>query len=120
MIQTSPTLRILVAVEPVDFRRGIDGLGAICRQQLARDPMNGWAFVFRNRSGTAVKILLYDGQGFWLCHKRLSVGRYRWWPTSAEEPGRFLQSHELHVLLSGGNPETAAGAPLWRPVLPNA
>ena len=119
MIQTSPTLRILVAVEPVDFRRGIDGLAAICRQQLARDPMNGWAFVFRNRSRTAVKILLYDGQGFWLCHKRLSCGRYRWWPERADGPGRFLRSHELHVLLSGGNPATAAGAPLWRPVLVN-
>ena len=75
MIQTSPTLRILVAVEPVDFRRGIDGLAAVCRQQLARDPMNGWAFVFRNRLRTAVKILLYDGQGFWLCHKRWSSGK---------------------------------------------
>jgi hypothetical protein len=53
-------------------------------------------------------------------YKRLSVGHYQWWPTSADEPGRFLQSHELHVLLSGGNPETAVGAPLWRPVLPTA
>jgi transposase len=42
-------MRILAAVEPVDFRRGIDGLAAICRQRLERDPMNGWAFVFRNR-----------------------------------------------------------------------
>ncbi|MBM4093258.1 MAG: IS66 family insertion sequence element accessory protein TnpB [Planctomycetes bacterium] len=117
MIQTSPTMRILVAIEPVDFRRGIDGLAAICRQQLARDPMNGWAFVFRNRSRTAVKILLYDGQGFWLCHKRLSSGKFGWWPAGDQTPGRFLQGHELHVLLSGGNPEKAGGAPLWRPVL---
>ena len=117
MIQTTATMRILAAVAPVDFRRGIDGLAAICRQQLERDPMNGWAFVFRNRRGTAIKILLYDGQGFWLCHKRLSQGRYRWWPGSDAAPGRFLQGHELHVLLSGGNPETAGGAPIWRPVL---
>jgi hypothetical protein len=73
MIQTSPTMRILVAVSPVDFRKGIDGLAGICRQQLQRDPMNGWAFVFRNRRGTAVKILLYDGQGFWLCQKKLET-----------------------------------------------
>jgi hypothetical protein len=52
-------------------------------------------------------------------YKRLSCGRYRWWPERADGPGRFLQSHELHVLLSGGNPATAAGAPLWRPVLAN-
>jgi transposase len=118
MIQTSPTLRILVAVEPVDFRRGIDGLGAICRQQLARDPMNGWAFVFRNRSGTAVKILLYDGQGFWLCHKRLSSGRFRWWPASRAGAAKTLEAHQLQVLLSAGNPDGAQAAPLWRPVSP--
>jgi transposase len=116
MIQTSASMRILVAVEPVDFRRGIDGLAAICRQQLQRDPMNGWAFVFRNRSGMAVKILLYDGQGFWLCQKRLSSGKFGWWPARGEEATRFLQGHELQVLLSGGNPEAAGGAPLWRPV----
>ncbi len=117
MIQTSPTMRILAAVEPVDFRRGIDGLAAVCRQQLERDPMNGWAFVFRNRRGTAIKILLYDGQGYWLCQKRLSRGRFVHWPACDSGRGRFLRGHELHVLLSGGNPANAGGAPLWRPVL---
>jgi transposase len=116
MIQTSPSMRILVAVEAVDFRKGIDGLAAICRHQLERDPMNGWAFVFRNRRATAVKILAYDGQGFWLCQKRLSSGRFGWWPAGDAANGRFLQGHQLHVLLSGGNPEAARGAPLWRPV----
>ena len=62
MIQTSATMRILVAVQPVDFRKGIDGLAAVCRQQLEHDPLSGWAFVFRNRRATAVKILLYDGK----------------------------------------------------------
>jgi transposase len=116
MIQTSPTMRILVAISPVDFRKGIDGLAGICRQQLQRDPMNGWAFVFRNRRGTAVKILLYDGQGFWLCQKRLSQGRFGWWPSGDTATGRFLQGHQLHVLLSGGNPDAAGGVPTWRPV----
>lgn len=116
MIQTSPSMRILVAVEPVDFRKGIDGLAAVCRQQLQRDPLSGWAFVFRNRRTTAVKILLYDGQGFWLCQKRLSQGRLGWWPSHATAPGRFLQGHELQVLLCGGNPDAAGGAPMWRPV----
>jgi transposase len=116
MIQTSPSMRILVAVEAVDFRKGIDGLAAVCRQQLQRDPMNGWAFVFRNRRGTAVKILAYDGQGFWLCQKRLSQGRFTAWPKAGMAAGRFLLGHELQVLLFGGNPEAARGAPLWRPV----
>jgi hypothetical protein len=53
-----------------------------------------------------------------LCHKRLSQGSFRWWPTSPGEAGRFLQAHQLQVLVAGGNPEAAEGAPPWRPVLP--
>lgn len=115
MIQTSPTLRILVATEPVDFRKGIDGLAGICRKQLQQDPMTGCAFVFRNRKGTAVKILLYDGQGYWLCQKRLSSGKFLHWP-SGDSSTRPLQSHQLHVLLAGGDAESADGAPMWRPI----
>ncbi len=116
MIQVTAPMRVLVAIEAVDFRKGIDGLAAVCRQHLQRDPMSGWMFVFRNRRSTAVKILAYDGQGFWLCQKRLSKGRFPWWPTHAKQVGRFLQAHELQVLLSAGNAESAGGAPLWRPV----
>ena len=64
MLQLSPQQRIFVAIEPVDFRRGIDGLGAICRQQLNQNPLDGAVFVFRNRRATAIKVLFYDGQGF--------------------------------------------------------
>jgi transposase len=109
-------MRILVATQPVDFRKGIDGLAAICRKQLARDPMTGCAFVFRNRKGTAIKILLYDGQGYWLCQKRLSSGRFLHWP-SGHGPTRSLQAHQLQVLLAGGNADSADGAPVWRPVM---
>ena len=80
MIQITPQMRILVAVEPVDFRRGIDGLAQVCRETLAADPFSGTVFVFRGRSGTSVKLLAFDGQGYWLCQKRLSKGRFRWWP----------------------------------------
>ena len=74
MIQLAPQMRILVAVEPADFRKGIDGLCRICREALSSDPFSGTAFVFRSRRGTAIRILAYDGQGFWLCTKRLSQG----------------------------------------------
>ena len=116
MIQATATTRVLVAIEAVDFRKGIDGLAHVCRDYLQRDPMSGWMFVFRNRRMTALKILAYDGQGFWLCQKRLSQGRFRWWPSSRSELGRFLQAHELQVLVSGGNPEAAGSAQTWRPV----
>ena len=63
MIQLVPQLKVLVACEPVDFRKGIDSLACVCRQQFQLDPFLGTLFVFRNRSGTALKLLVYDGQG---------------------------------------------------------
>lgn len=114
MIQITPQMRILVAVEPVDFRRGIDGLARVCREALRADPYSGALFVFRNRRGTAVKILVYDTQGFWLCHKRLSRNRFYYWPTSAGDGPKRLAAHELQVLLAGGDPAGAKAAPVWR------
>lgn len=118
MIQITPQMRILVAVQPADFRKGIDGLARLCREVLKQDPFRGWVFVFRNRSATALKILVYDGQGFWLCHKRLSTGQFRWWPGHATEPAQSLAAHQLQVLLSAGNPHGTQAAPDWRPVAP--
>jgi len=118
MIQIAPQMRIVAAIEPADFRRGIDGLARLCKDVLKHDPFNGWVFVFRNRSATAIKILVYDGQGFWLCHKRLSSGRFRWWPASRSGVARTLEAHQLQVLLSAGNPEGAQAAPAWRSVRP--
>ena len=109
-------MRVLVAVEPADFRKGIDGLARLCRETLGHDPLGGWVFVFRNRKATALKVLVYDGQGFWLCHKRLSSGRFAWWPTSA---AKTLAAHQLQVLFQAGNPEAAQAAPAWRAVGPN-
>jgi transposase len=121
MIQITPQMRILVAVEPADFRKGIDGLARLCQETLQQDPFCGCVFVFRNRRATALKVLIYDGQGFWLCHKRLSRGRFRWWPSSANKnkAAKTLAAHQLQVLLSAGDPTSAQGAPVWRPVSPS-
>jgi transposase len=83
---------------------------------LRHDPFSGWMFVFRNRSATALKVLVYDGQGFWLCQKRLSSGRFRWWPSSPQASASTLAAHQLQVLLSAGNPEAVQAAPVWRAV----
>lgn len=116
MLQITPQMRVMVATEPADFRKGIDGLAKECRLVLKSDPFSGAVFVFRNRRKTAVKILVYDGQGFWLCQKRLSTNRFRYWPSSGEDAVTSLQSYELSVLLSGGDPRMAKGAPMWRRV----
>ncbi len=66
MLQLTPQSRIFLAIQPVDFRKGIDGLAAVCRQGLGEHPLAGAVYVFRNRAGTALKLVLYDGQGYWL------------------------------------------------------
>lgn len=115
MIQVTPHMRVLVAIDAADFRAGIDGLARLCRERLRVDAMTGTVFVFRNKRGTSIKVLIYDGQGFWLCQKRLSHGRFRWWP-SGEESSASLQAHELQVLLRGGDPSAIHAAPQWRRV----
>ncbi len=120
MIQITPQMRVLVAVEPADFRCGIDGLARLCREALRSDPFSGAVFVFRNRRGSAVKLIVYDGQGFWMCHKRLSSGRFRFWPGTAGSAAATLQAHELQVLLRGGDPNTTKASPEWRPVVARA
>ena len=117
MIQLTAQMRILVAVEPQDFRKGIDGLCRICREVLASDPLSGTVFVFRSRRGTAIRVLTYDGQGFWLCHKRLSQSRFRYWPGRQGSARCELLSHQLQVLLAGGDPDATRAAPQWRPII---
>lgn len=120
MIQVTPQMRVMVAVEPVDFRRGIDGMVHLCREHLASDPFSGTVYVFRGRSGTSIKILAYDGQGFWLCQKRLSTGKFRYWPKTKGAATASLFAHELAVLLNAGDPNATKAAPPWRCVSPSA
>src|SRR2546422_9766058 len=114
VIQITPQMRILVAIEAVDGRKGIDSLARLCQEKLQADPFSGCLFVFRSRRGTAIRILVYDGQGFWLAQKRLSKGRFVWWP-SGKEPARLLQAHQAQWLLAAGKPEKEA-ALVWRKV----
>jgi len=116
MIQITPHMRILVAVAPVDFRKGIDGLSRLCRVELKADPFAGYLFIFRNRRKTAIKILSYDGQGFWICQKRLSRGRFKWWPDNEPESLKALQAHQLQTLIWNGNPTDSGAAPMWKSI----
>ena len=112
MLQLTPHHNIHVAVAAVDFRKGIGGLVALCEQVLAYDPFGGHIFVFRNRLRTAVKLLVYDGNGFWLCHKRFSEGQLSWWPTSLDETVS-LSAAQLQIVLQQGSPVEAQLPQPW-------
>lgn len=121
MLQLAPQMRILVAVRPVDFRKGIDGLVQLCKESLREDPFRGTVFAFRNRRGTSLKLLAYDGQGFWLCQKRLSESKFRWWPHAHDgQAAKLLVARELQVLLAAGDPSQLHTAPDWRRISPSA
>lgn len=113
MLQITAQHRLCFAVEPVDFRKGIDGLAAVCRQHLQSDPFEGSFFIFRNRRGTAVKLLIYDGNGFWLCQKRFSSGKINWWPDSQAQAST-VRAVELLIMLAQGKPQVAHVPQHWR------
>jgi transposase len=114
-MQITAQMRVLVAVEPVDGRKGIDSLARLCQDKLAEDPFSGCVFVFRSRSGTAIRLLTYDGQGYWLAQKRLSRGRFLWWP-EATGPTQPLEAYEAQLLMAAGDIARVRAAPMWRRV----
>ena len=120
MIQFTAHMRILVATTPLDMRKGIAAISAEVRRLLQEDPMSGAAFLFISRSRKSLRILTYDGQGFWLCTKRLSAGKFPFWP----EPGKgndfvkALQACEAQVLLHGGNPSAMGQLKSWKKIEP--
>lgn len=115
MIQITAQMRVLVAIESVDGRKGIDSLVRLCQEKLSEDPFSGCVFVFRSRSGTAIRLLTYDGQGYWLAPKRLSKGKFVWWPEAAEGT-KPLEAYEAQLLMAAGDLSRVRAAPMWRRV----
>ncbi len=104
MIQLAPTTKVFVCIFPLDFRLGIDGLIGQCKNALKCDPFSGAIFAFVGKSRKSIKLLVYDGQGFWLMQKRLSRGRFDWWPKS-EEACVSLDPRNFLILINNGDPE---------------
>jgi hypothetical protein len=117
MLALTPTQPLLIAIQPADFRKGIDSLVALCRQQLQQDPFSGAVFVFTNKNRSAIKALVFDGTGFWLCLKRFSAGKLKWWPTTPEDSHR-IKPVELLILFNQGHPLQARLSEPWRRVAP--
>ena len=95
MIQVTSRTPVLIAVEPVDFRRQPDGLMAHCRQHLSENPLSGTLYVFINRAKTMIRVLAYDGNGMWLMTKRLSHRRFTDWPSK----GKPVSARQLMQLI---------------------
>ena len=91
--------QIWLAVEPVDMRRGIDGLSSIVQQSLGHAPGSGSAYIFRNRAGNRLRVLLWDGNGVWLCQRRLHRGRFIW--PKVDDRVVTLSSVQWHWLSAG-------------------
>ena len=98
MLTITSAHRIYIACQAFDFRMGIDGFSAICRRHFNLDPFSGHCFIFRNRRKTAIKVLLYDQTGFWLCHKRLSKGQFKQWPKTTSAVVRINPEHLSQLL----------------------
>jgi transposase len=118
MLSLTPTQPLFLAIQPADFRKGIDSLVGLCRQQLQQDPFSGTIFVFTNKNRTAIKALVYDGTGFWLCLKRFSAKKLKWWPTTSEDAHR-IKPVELLILFNQGHPLQAQLSEPWRQVTPS-
>jgi transposase len=92
--------KIYLACGSTDMRKAINGLAAIIELSFKLDPFEEAVFVFCNRSHDRLKILEWNGDGFWLHVKRLERGRFRW-PSKSEEDTMRLSGEELERLLEG-------------------
>ena len=102
MLTLSPAVRIYIATGATDLRRSIDGLSALVRARFDLDPLSGHLFLFRNRRGDRLKILLWDHAGFWVLYKRLEQGTFAW-PVDADADSTPVEMghRDLLLLLSG-------------------
>lgn len=96
--------RVYLSCGPTDMRKSINGLSEKVQAKFELDPFSEAVFVFCNRQRNRLKILEWDGDGFWLYFKRLEKGRFRW-PEEGEEMTMTLDGEELRVLLEGARVE---------------
>lgn len=99
MIVPGQRMPIVIAVKPVDFRRGHDGLAATVQNELGLDPFSGLTVVFRSRRGDRIKILVWDGSGLVMIYKRLEAGEFVW-PRISEGTMRLSRA-QFEALFEG-------------------
>ena len=116
-----PAVRIYVAVDPVDGRKGFDGLSATVREILEANPLSGHLFVFRNRRADRIKILFWDRSGYCLFSKRLERGTFRLPTDPPSGTTRIeMEAAELSLMLEGIDLRGAKRRPRWNPEIAKA
>jgi transposase len=116
MLTLPPGVRMLVATERIDGRKGIDGLSALVRSQFAEDPLSGTMFVFFSRRADRVRVLYWDRDGYVLVTKRLEKGCYRL-PWTADQRRVVVEAAELLLVLEGIELRGAGRRARWSPPL---
>ena len=102
MLSFSGSLKVLVAVEPCDMRKGFNGLHALVTERLSEDPRQGTLFVFTNRRHTRIKILCWDGTGLWVLTKRLEQGTFSWPKNLEPEMTKLKLTPQALAMLTDG------------------
>lgn len=115
MLTLSPTVRVYLATEAVDLRRGHDGLCALVRSRYGCDPHDGSLFAFVGRRGDRIKILYWDRGGFVLVYKRLERGRFQIPRVVADATSVTLDAASLTMLLGGVDLSSVRRIPAWSP-----
>jgi transposase len=101
MLSMTGSLKVFLAVEPVDLRKSFDGLSLVVIEFLRRDPESGELFVFTNRQRTRIKLLYWDGTGLWVMTKRLEMGTFSWPCGVGTSADIELKPEALTLLLQG-------------------
>jgi transposase len=106
--------QVWLVVEAIDMRTGIDGLSLRIQNTLGRSPCDGSAYAFRNRRLNRLKLLVWDGTGVWMCHRRLHRGHFVW-PT-ATTPVCTLDAQQWRWLITGVDWQRLSAQPMshWR------
>jgi transposase len=99
MLSIPPTLSIFLYTQPTDMRKSFDGLSGMVRSELAADPLDGSLFLFVNRRRDRIKILHFDGSGYWLYYRLLEAGTFEVIP--AKGKSAQIDSTQLAMLLAG-------------------
>jgi len=113
MFSVPASVRVFVATQPVDLRRGFDGLAALTRETLEQDPLSGHLFAFRNRRGDRLKILFFASGGYCLFYKRLERGTFRL--PQGDAARLEIDAGELGLLLEGVDLLHVRHRPRWKP-----